>query len=142
MVWTELQKSIFGNLFWFAWESLNYILPQGQVSLSDYTSDEKCYYHVNLKQQKEWVSSNWKQTPRVNIDLYSHKTMICVWWDCQGASIQNNLTQSDCQCVDIHSANEKVPRRNLKKDRIGLLTLFCNMIIPIIISLKLRKRPL
>ena len=48
------------------------------------TGDEKWCLYMNMKQRKEWVAPGDKPKPRVELDLYPRKTMICVWWDWEG----------------------------------------------------------
>ncbi|KFD48082.1 hypothetical protein M513_11025 [Trichuris suis] len=37
-----------------------------------------------MKQTKEWLSPGKDPTPRAKPKLHERKTMLSVWWDCEG----------------------------------------------------------
>ncbi|KFD60205.1 LOW QUALITY PROTEIN: hypothetical protein M514_27621 [Trichuris suis] len=48
------------------------------------TGDEKWCLYVSMKQRKEWLSPGKGPTPRAKPKLHERKTMLSVWWDCEG----------------------------------------------------------
>lgn len=75
------------------------------------TGDEKWCFYVNMKHRKEWTTPGLTPKPRVKPDLHPKKTMICVWWDCEGPvhweMLENNRTvDRNLYVAQLHRVNE------------------------------------
>lgn len=91
------------------------------------TGDEKWCLYVNLKQRKEWVAPGKTPKPRVKQDLHPRKTMICVWWDCEGLlrweTLKNKETvDKDLYVAQLHRLNDAIHlKRPNRKGQVILL---------------------
>ena len=72
--------------------------------------DEKWCLYINIKQRKEWVAPEDMPKPRVKPDLHPRKTMICIWWDWEGKSHnQQGALHSPATSCQRGYSTEKTP---------------------------------
>ena len=66
-----------------------------------------------MKERKEWVAPGDTPKPRVKPDLHPKKTMICVWWDCEGMVHwemleRNTMVNKELYIAQLHRMNEAI----------------------------------
>lgn len=44
------------------------------------TGDETFCFYVNIKNRKQWVSSNRKASPPDKVGIHPRQLMLCIWW--------------------------------------------------------------